>query len=86
MQIIFGPVFKKQFRKAPARIVAEFRKTIFKLENDEFDPSLKNHKLHGEYSDCRSVNVNADWRLIYKKLSTDVIVLTALGTHSQLYE
>ncbi len=53
---------------------------------NEFDLILNNHKLHGEFSDCRSINITGDVRLVYQKISDDIYYLLSIGSHSELYE
>ena len=86
MIIKFSKTFKKQYEKIPKEIREVFKEkmTIF-LEN-EFSAILRNHKLHGEYSDFRSINITGDYRLVYKKESETVILLIAIGTHAKLYK
>lgn len=53
---------------------------------DPFHPTLHNHKLHGEYNDCRSINVSGDIRAVYYHIEVDLVEFVAVGTHSELYE
>jgi addiction module RelE/StbE family toxin len=77
--------FKKSLRKAPEK-VRELTSTALKLFlTDQYSYTLNNHKLHGLYSDCRSINVNADWRIIYKEVETGTVLLIDINTHSNLY-
>lgn len=86
MEFLLSSRFKKDLKRAPNKVVLAFKETIRIFESDPFDSILNNHKLHGEYADCRSVNVTGDWRLVYKKLKPDIYHLIAIGTHNQLYE
>ncbi len=51
---------------------------------NEFEESLGNHKLSGEYVDCRSIDITGDIRIAYKRMGTG-FYLVAMGTHSELY-
>jgi len=77
--------FKKQLKKTPPHIIKRFKEVITIFEADEFDKCLNNHKLQGEYSNYRSVNISADWRLVYEKIDENSYRLILIGTHSELY-
>lgn len=85
---IFLPstLFKRQLKRVPESIKDRFKKVIRQMEINEFDPSLNNHKLKGEYADYRSVNITGDWRLVYEKTMDDSYILVQIGTHSELYK
>ena len=55
------------------------------LEFDQFNVTLNNHQLHGEYRQYRSINITADLRLIYRKSEDGTFYLITVDTHSNLY-
>ena len=60
---------------------------VYKLANGQrLEPKYNDHKLHGNYKDCRECHIEPDWLLIYK-IENDklVLTLTNTGTHSDLY-
>lgn len=86
MQVIIHKKFLKQFRKLPRSIQEAFR-----LRRDVFflnptDPLLHVHELYGSLSGYKSFNVNADIRVVFKEISKEIIMFTAIGSHSELYE
>ncbi len=85
MEIIHSRTFKKQFKKLSkfADKALETKLEIF--AQDEFARVLKNHKLAGEYQNCRSINITGDIRLIYEKIDKETLCFRAVGTHSELY-
>jgi len=50
-------------------------------------PSLyKDHKLSGEFSNCRECHIKGDLLLIYKiEKENLILVLVDIGSHSQLF-
>ena len=59
------------------------------LKGDLMPPEYRDHPLVGNYSGYRECHVGGegDWLLIYKKHSNKLIlVFTATGTHSDLFE
>lgn len=78
--------FKKKIKKAPKEIVGAFKKKIVIFEEDEFAEVLNNHKLHGRFDGCRSINITGDWRMVYENKGDNNFLLVDIGTHSELYE
>ena len=85
MRISTNKQFDKAYSKLPEKVKIRFklRRDLF-LEN-EFNVLLDNHSLSGEYGCFRSINITGDYRAIYYRLSSDVIIFVDIGTHSQLY-
>ena len=48
------------------------------------DPKYKDHKLQGEWKDCRECHIESDWLLIYR-LEKDFVSFERNGTHSDLF-
>jgi mRNA interferase YafQ len=44
------------------------------------------HPLTGEYEDCRECHLKPNLLLIYRKLDGDLLELTRLGSHSELFD
>ena len=78
-------IFKRQFQKLEPRMRARVRERIDMLVIDEFNPVLNNHNLGPPYESYRSINITGDWRLVYRRIETDIYYLRAVGTHHQLY-
>ena len=50
----------------------------------ELPESNKDHKLNGNYKDCRECHILPDWLLIYK-IQDDILYLVRTGSHSDLF-
>ena len=48
------------------------------------DPKYKDHKLQGEWKDCRECHIESDWLLIYR-LEKDFVSFERNGTHTDLF-
>lgn len=79
----------RKFRKGLKRLDKKTRvclvKMLFIFEENEFDPRLNNHKLQGKYSNCRSIDITSDIRMIYEKISKNIYYILDIGSHSELY-
>ena len=90
-QILRLPSFvrkvKKLFKRQPElkdSVVAAIRQ----LEADAFHPSLKTHKLKGEFGDSWSCSAGYDLRIIFSFVNhenLEAIALESIGTHDQAY-
>lgn len=83
---IYSRRFKKEFSLLSVKIqkMVETRLVIFSQNTNH--PILNNHPLSGEYSDCRSINITGDYRIILQMIDDKICYLVALGTHSKLCE
>ncbi len=85
MNINYARHFKKQFTKLDSSIKQQFVARIDILRENQHHPLLKIHKLHGPLKGLCSLNINADYRVIFYRVDRDTIILTQIGTHSELY-
>lgn len=85
MRITTTKKFDKQFRKQSQKIQKEFSKRIELFLIDLNSPILNTHKLSGKLKDLWSFNVSGDIRVIFDKSFDKVIILEAIGSHSELY-
>lgn len=85
MKVDYSSKFLKQSKKAPAYIRAQIIKRIELFLVDPFHKTLNNHPLTGKLKNYHSINISGDWRLMYKPLGKQHILIIAIGTHSQLY-
>lgn len=85
MLFVRSSQFKKHYKKLSKKERSKVAERLSLMAKDEFNPILNNHKLHGDFSACRSINITSDIRLVYS-VKDGVCLLLAVGTHSKLYE
>lgn len=85
MRIAKAKQFEKQYKKLPVKIQKHFviRLKLY-LENKNHS-LLHVHSLKGEYTGLWSFNVTADIRVIFDDSYEGVLILVAIGSHSELY-
>jgi len=81
---IYHRSFEKSFAKQTNEVKGAFRERRNLLLIDAEHPLLNNHKLHGKWEGCWSINVTGDIRAIYMTEGFIAIFLE-IGSHSQLY-
>ena len=86
------PVYTKQFNK-DIKLSKKRRKNIKKLkevmelliEERKLPDKSRDHKLLGNFTECRECHVEGDWLLIYR-VEANQIFFIRTGTHSDLFE
>ena len=86
MKVTTTKKFDKQFKKQAPKIQKEFALRITLFLNDIYNPILNTHKLSGKLKDLWSFNVTGDIRVIFDKSFPDMVLLEAIGSHSELYK
>lgn len=82
----FTKDFKKSLKKRDSFIQKKVGERIKLFRQDPFNVLLDNHKLHGEYEGCSSINITGNFRAVFKYLGEDCIIFLDIGTHPELYE
>ena len=81
--------FQKDLKKLQKRgydlvLITDIIKTI--ASGEPLEEKHKDHKLIGNFANCRECHITPDWLLIYEITESDLILyLTRTGTHSDLF-
>jgi len=79
--------FKKDYKKLNNKDKELLKEVIIKLANGEkLDEKYKDHKLIGNYLDCRECHIKPDLLLIYR-INDDILelALVRVGSYSKLF-
>ena len=88
MRVKYSPLFLLIIKKVDVRIYKSLKSRISIFIQNPNDPQLDNHPLRNEYSGCRSIDITADWRAVFKEIhegEEKVAYFVDLGTHNELY-
>jgi addiction module RelE/StbE family toxin len=85
MVINFTKSFYKDYQKLSKKKQEQFWNRLELFKQDQNNPQLNNHKLHGPYDRFYSINISGDLRAIYEQISKNKVLFIKIGTHSQLY-
>lgn len=77
--------FKKNLKQLDSKTIEAFKNRFLIFQDNEYAYILNNHPLRGEYADCKSINITADYRMVYKRVDNLYIIID-IGTHSKLYQ
>ena len=87
-EIIWDAGFKRGYKKriSPYPILLKkFEDALNIFLINPFDSRLKTHKLSGDLKDCWSLSVDFDVRLIFKFISSNLVMLIDIGSHEEVY-
>ena len=79
--------FKKDVKKSARqkKNIQSLKKVVSLLASGKIlDKKYSDHKLTGEYRDCRECHISGDWLLIYMA-DSKVLKLVRLGSHAELF-
>lgn len=82
MKVAYLPIFVRQYKKLPDSLQSDVDEKIALFERNPAHLFLKTHKLKGVFKECFSFSVNYQYRIIFKYLSKDEVVLLAVGDHN----
>jgi len=87
LELIRGARFEKDVEKLKKRgkdmqKLVDITKLL--ILKKTLPPKNRNHKLSGNLSDSWECHIEPDWLLVYKKTDT-AIILSRMGTHSDLF-
>ncbi len=85
MHIAKSKKLEKQYKKLPIGLQKQFAERLRLYLKDKNHSLLHAHSLAGEYKGLWSFNVSADLRVIFDDSYTNVVILVAIGSHSELY-
>ena len=88
MNLFRTKTFKKEYAKAnitDTQYVKYLKYLVILLEENELPPESRDHSLSGEYIGFREFHIGGDLLVIYV-IEDDILRLTRIGTHSQLFK
>ena len=87
MNLFRTKTFKREYAKVKitdTQYVKYLKYLVILLEGNELPPESKDHSLSGEYIGFREFHIGGDLLVVYV-IKDDVLRLTRMGTHSQLF-
>lgn len=88
MKIQYDPDFLRLLKKVDVRIRKSLRQKLEIFLKNPYERSLNNHVLRDKYKGYRSIDITADWRVIYEEFEENgelIAYFVDLGTHKELY-
>lgn len=76
-----SPSFERSFKKLEIKIQKTAMHKIAVFENNFLHPSLRVHKLRGEFSEFWAFSVTKSYRILFKFLEDNKVVYCDIGDH-----
>ena len=86
MKKIYHKHFIKTYSKLSEKLKDKVDERLTLFRGSPLSEVLNNHELKGEFVGHRSININGDYRAIYRQISKDKVLFVKLGTYSELYD
>lgn len=86
MKILFSKKFRKEFKEFPTKIQKRITERIVLFSENDNNPLLNSHALHGEYAKYYSINISGDIRVLYEFIDKNTVLFVKVGTNNKLYE
>ena len=80
----FTRILKKWKKRHPDLIVNFYSRLKLFTENPYHSP-LKTHSLSGKLEGYWAFSITYDYRLVFKFISNDKVLLIDIGTHDEVY-
>jgi addiction module RelE/StbE family toxin len=80
--------FKRSFKKViknNLEIKNKFSDKLELLKENPYHPFLKTHKLSGKLQDYMAFSIDYNFRVIFKFMNDNAILLIDIGTHNEVY-
>lgn len=88
MNLFRTKTFRKEYIKVKitdTQYVKYLKYLVMLLEGNELPPESRDHSLSGDYIGFREFHIGGDLLIIYV-IKDDILRLTRIGTHSQLFK
>ena len=88
IEIIWDETFIKilrKWRKKHPDLIAKFEERLNIFVQNPFESTLRTHRLSGELKDFWAMSITYQYRLVFKFLPENRVLLIDLGTHDEVY-
>lgn len=78
----------KRVAKTDAIAAESLRDAVRRLSEDAFHPSLRTHKLKGQFAGVWSCSAGYDLRILFELVEhegAEAVLLLTVGTHDEVY-
>jgi len=75
----------KKWQKKHPDLMERFKERLRLFSEQPFDPSLKTHNLSGNLKTYSAFSITYEYRLVFRFISANKVLLIAIGTHDDVY-
>ena len=85
MKLELSREFEKQYKKLTQKQAEKVAQTLQAFLRDKSTVSLRYHALRGQWQGHYSISAGGDLRIHIRYVSETIVLVVAVGSHSQLY-
>ncbi len=88
IEIIWDDSFVKtlnKWKKRHPQLANTFAEKLTRFVQQPFEPSLRTHQLSGPLKSYWALSITYEYRLVFKFLSANQVLLIDIGTHEEVY-
>ncbi len=89
MKVKLSPLVQQKLTnlyKKDKKLIQRIEKQIKLFESNPKHPSLRTHKLTGNFNNRWSISINKVLRMVYLVLDENTAYFVDLGTHDEVYK
>jgi proteic killer suppression protein len=75
----------KKWQKKHPELTGRFKERLCLFSEQPFHPSLKTHSLSGGLKNYSAFSITYEYRLVFRFISDNKVLLVAIGTHDEVY-
>lgn len=75
----------KKWKKRHPDLIVNFQSRLKLFTENPYDPSLKTHSLSGKLEGYWAFSITYGYRLVFKFISKNKVLLIDIGTHDEVY-
>jgi addiction module RelE/StbE family toxin len=75
----------KKWRKKHPDLSERFQQKVSLFIEEPFHPSLRTHNLSGSLDGCLALSISFEYRLVFKFISDNQVLLIDIVTHDDVY-
>jgi len=75
----------KKWQKKHPELMDRFKERLCLFSEQPFHPSLKTHTLSGGLKSYSAFSITYEYRLIFRFISDNKVLLVDIGTHDDVY-
>ena len=75
----------KKWQKKHPELMDRFKERLRLFSEQLFHPSLKTHSLSGGLKIYSAFSITYEYRLVFRFISANKVLLIAIGTHNEVY-
>ena len=75
----------KKWGKKHPDLMERFEKSLYLFADSPFHSSLKTHSLTGNLKGYWALSITSEYRLVFRFLSENRVLLIDIGTHDEVY-